>query len=108
MFNVTTGAEGEAAAVLIRALKPREGIDQMRYRRKSADKDLANGPAKLCQALTIDKRHNGCDLIAGERIWIETGRPVPDREVASGPRIGIPYARPEHRQLHWRFWYKPF
>jgi DNA-3-methyladenine glycosylase len=104
MFNVTTGRVGEAGAVLIRAIAPCEGVGQMRICRNSADKDLTNGPAKLCQALSIDKRHNGCDLTLGERIWIEASGPAAGRDVNAGPRVGIPYARPAHRKLPWRFW----
>lgn len=68
MLNVVTGKEGEAGAVLIRAVEPLEGIDLMVRRRKFKGlKDdlinLTNGPAKLTQAFGIDKRHNSIDIV---------------------------------------------
>ncbi len=64
--NVVCGPEGEAGAVLIRALDPCRGIEQMRRARPAArrDRDLCNGPAKLCQALGITGVDNGVDLLA--------------------------------------------
>ena len=104
MFNVTTETEGAAAAVLIRALAPTEGIAIMRGHRNVADKDLVNGPAKLCRALAIDKHLDGCDLTLGEQLWIEAVSSLQRRTIMTGPRIGIPYAQPAHQQLPWRFW----
>ncbi len=64
--NVVCGPEGEAAAVLIRALAPTSGLAAMRDARPAArlDRDLCNGPAKLCQALGITGADNGVDLLA--------------------------------------------
>ena len=104
MFNVTTETDGSPAAVLIRALKPAEGIGLMRRHRPVADKNLTNGPAKLCQALAIDKRLSGRDLALGRQIWIEEVSSIPDNLIKTGPRIGIPYAHPYHRERPWRFW----
>jgi DNA-3-methyladenine glycosylase len=107
--NVVCGPDGEAAAVLIRALAPTEGIEAMREARPAArsDRDLCNGPAKLCQALGITGTDNGTDLLApasggrrrvGVRL-LDDGTPPP-RRPGRGRRIGIKEAT-EHR---WRFW----
>ena len=64
--NVVCGPEGEAAAVLIRALEPTAGLEEMWEARPAArlERDLCNGPAKLCQALGITGDDNGTDLLA--------------------------------------------
>jgi DNA-3-methyladenine glycosylase len=62
--NAVCREDGEAAAVLLRALAPIEGLEVMRAARLRArrDRDLCSGPAKLCQALGIGPAHNGIDL----------------------------------------------
>jgi DNA-3-methyladenine glycosylase len=61
--NVVLGAEGDPSAVLLRAGEVVEGVELARRRRpRSTDRDLARGPARLCQALGIDLRHNGATL----------------------------------------------
>lgn len=79
-------------AVLIRALQPLAQIDLMRAARPRAkrDADLANGPGKLTQALGIDKRHDGADLVKGARgvRIMDDGTPPPSSPIAT-PRIGI-------------------
>ena len=88
-FNAVTRAVGLPSAVLVRALEPLEGVRLMRERRGVAhDRDLANGPGKLCEALGITGALNGLPL--RERpIEILRGVPVPDSQVAVTPRIGI-------------------
>jgi DNA-3-methyladenine glycosylase len=89
-LNVVTADEGFPAAVLIRALEPIEGLVTMRrLRRGRPDRDLTSGPAKLCQALAIDRTFNGLDLCADGPLFIEVGRPVADADVEAGPRIGV-------------------
>ena len=101
--NVVCMPEGTAEAVLLRALAPVSGVDAMRAARPGADKDvqLANGPAKLCQAMGITRTEDGADLVtgsAGIRV-VDDGVPPPTVPAASS-RVGIRHAsdRP------WRWW----
>lgn len=105
-FNVVTNTEAIPHAVLIRALEPDEGIKWMRQRRPlSNDRNLTNGPGKLCQAMAIDRSYNRADLM-GNVVWIEEGRErVTASQIASGERIGIDYAM-EYAAKPWRFWLK--
>jgi DNA-3-methyladenine glycosylase len=99
LLNAVAEPEGEASAVLIRALEPTEGLDEMRRRRRvGADDQLCSGPGKLTEALGVGLEDNRADLcrdpfllLPREDGW--TG------EVVAGPRIGITKAvdRP------WRF-----
>jgi len=104
-LNIVTGPEGEGQAVLIRALEPLEGVDVMRARRGPVpDRQLTNGPGKLCQALAIDRRLDGHDLCLGETLWLEPG-PPPEEAICAGPRVGV---RGDALALHraWRFYLK--
>ena len=103
MFNVVTEEKGSPGAILIRAVEALEGLHQMQARRKKSGKDLTNGPAKLCQAMVIDKSLNGWDLTCGKTLWLEDYKAIPDTWVLSGPRIGIDYADPKDRQANLRF-----
>ena len=103
-LNVVTEEEGFPAAVLIRALEPLEGLDIMRrYRSGRPDRELTNGPAKLCQALAIDRGFNRVDLCTGEVLFIEEGRMVAQEEVGTSPRIGIK-ADELAMSVPWRFY----
>ncbi len=96
--NVVTGTEGYGAAVLLRALLPIAGLELMSERR-GGRRDLANGPAKLCQAFAIGPAHNGADLCTASDIGLyDDGTPPPARPVV-GPRIGISKAV----DLPWRW-----
>jgi DNA-3-methyladenine glycosylase len=114
--NVVCGPEGEAAAVLIRALAPLTGVDEMWEARPAArlERDLCNGPAKLCQALGITDADSGADLLAARRRaragtpaaggtgavrLLDDGTPPP-RRPGRGTRIGIR----EATEKRWRFW----
>jgi DNA-3-methyladenine glycosylase len=104
MLNVVTERVGYPAAVLIRALEPLEGIDVMRRLRGSvADRDLARGPARLCQALAIDRAWNGTDLVRGDGLFIEGGIRLGEDDVVASPRIGIDYSADCDREAPWRF-----
>ena len=98
--NVVVGSEGEAAAVLLRAGEVVEGAELARARRpRSADRDLARGPARLCRSLEVDLRHNGADLAAGP-VTLRLGPPVEEHRVLSGPRVGLRAGA----EAPWRFW----
>jgi DNA-3-methyladenine glycosylase len=103
-LNAVTEAEGFPAAVLIRALEPAEGLEEMRRRRGGCpDHQLANGPARLCQALGIGRALNGADLCAVGPLFIADGPSVPDEEVLRTPRVGISYAEEKDQRALWRF-----
>ncbi|MCC7409368.1 MAG: DNA-3-methyladenine glycosylase [Phycisphaeraceae bacterium] len=112
-LNVVAGREGEPVAVLIRAIEPVEGLDVMRSlrvalrraRTKSADTELASGPARLCQAMGIDRALDGTDLTRGDGLFIEQVRKrvLPSGGIAVGPRIGVDYAG-EWAKKPLRFW----
>ena len=92
-FNAVTLPEGVGSAVLVRGLEPLEGLALMRRRRPAAkrDRDLCNGPGKLCLALGIDGRHDGVPLTRGA-LTIHRGIEIPDADVEVTPRIGITQA----------------
>ncbi|HET8606934.1 MAG TPA: DNA-3-methyladenine glycosylase [Gaiellaceae bacterium] len=96
-LNVVCGPADEAEAVLIRALEPTAGLAAMRARRGVEDaRALCSGPGKLCQALGVDRRHDGLPLDE------PPFQLLPRREepqIVAGPRIGITKAR----DLPWRF-----
>ncbi len=89
-FNAVTRAPGLPSAVLVRALEPLEGVELMRARRPAArrDRDLCNGPGKLCAALGIGADHNRVPLDAPP-LTIHQGSSVADDAVDVTPRIGI-------------------
>jgi len=103
-FNVVSNVEGIPHAVLVRALEPAEGIELMRTRRRGrSERDLTNGPGRLCAALGIDRGLDGADLL-GDRVWIEEGHgSAPSAAIAVGRRVGIDYAL-EWAEKPWRFW----
>ena len=93
-FNVVTLPDGIPSAVLIRAVEPLDGLPLMHSRRDGVARalDLARGPARLCQALGIDRQLDGHDLTLGRRLWIENGD-LEAIEVLVTPRIGISSAQ---------------
>jgi DNA-3-methyladenine glycosylase len=103
MLNLVTEEEENPCAVLIRAILPLTGIEEMEARRKRKGADLTNGPAKLCQALSIDKSLNGWDLTIGEALWVEDYKKIPDSAIERTPRIGIDYSNKKDREALWRF-----
>jgi DNA-3-methyladenine glycosylase len=118
--NVVCRPEGEPGAVLLRALAPIEGLGEMTERRSVVrsprhvgwpgdsppalrSEDLCSGPAKLCEALGIDRAWDGRDLLAENAgvALLDDGTAAPRRAV--GTRIGLSPACAS-RTLHWRWW----
>lgn len=97
----------EAGAILLRALEPVSRVELMRARRgRAADPDsrLCSGPARLCQAMDVNRALDGHDLTAGDELWLASADEVPrEGEISSGPRIGVDYAS-EWAAQPWRFW----
>ncbi len=102
-MNVVTEAKGIGAAILIRAVEPLEGIETMRLNRGPhiPVRDLANGPAKCCQAFAIDNNENGLSLTSSH-LFLEEGAIRSGEEIALSPRIGIS----KSTELPWRFFLK--
>lgn len=101
MLNAVTEAEGFPGAVLLRAIQPLEGLDVISTNRQGRD---TNGPAKLTQALGIQKDLNNCNLCTScGGLWIEMGHPISEESVTIGPRVGL-YTVPEPwKSRLWRF-----
>lgn len=94
-FNAVTEPAGVAAAVLVRAIEPREGIDVMRTQRRAGGKpvhdvDLCRGPGRLCQALQIDRSFSGYDMQQrNSLLFVERDTAITGEQVCTSPRIGV-------------------
>jgi DNA-3-methyladenine glycosylase len=100
-LNLVTERKGYPAAVLIRALEPVDGVELMkRRRRRKKLRDLTSGPAKLCQALGVDRRLNQADLLS-DIIFVEDRGEVPGGTTRSS-RIGVN----DGKEKNWRFFIK--
>ena len=99
MLNVVAHREEVAAAALIRAAEPLEGLETFRQRRPKAarDGDLLSGPGKLAAAFGLTGEHDGIDLWSGQALRLESGEAT--KHVVCGSRIGITAGK-EHL---WRF-----
>ena len=93
--NVVTGKENIGEAVLIRAIEPINNIETMQLNRFSKTqisekelKNLTNGPAKLCKALSISKHDNGTNLLDDE-IYILDSKDISETNIVTTARIGI-------------------
>jgi DNA-3-methyladenine glycosylase len=86
-LNIVCGEEGVSSAVLIRALAPVRGLEEMRARRGVADdRLLCSGPGRLCQALAITREQDGLP-VDQPPFELRERRDAP--ELVVGPRIGI-------------------
>lgn len=122
-MNVVTEPESSPAGVLIRALEPIAGLDEMRVRRKNKKRtpletspftpmlskkevqSLCNGPGKLCQAMGIDASCYGLDLLGNELYIAPPDTPLNNSEIETSPRINIDYAG-DAKDFLWRFFIK--
>jgi DNA-3-methyladenine glycosylase len=96
--NVVTGEPGDGSAVLIRAIEPLSGVDEM-LRRRQGRWPLAEGPGRLCQALGIGPEHDGVDLCRDDDFGLFDDGTAPPEGPIVGPRIGITKAV----ELPWRW-----
>jgi DNA-3-methyladenine glycosylase len=100
LLNAVAEPDGQAAAVLIRALEPTDGIAEMRRRRgERPDTDLCSGPGKLTEALGVDLEMNGAALDRAPFAVFPRSEGWRQVEVVAGPRIGITKAT----ENPWRF-----
>ncbi len=97
--NIVSDRLDVPTACLIRAIEPVEGIEAMRHhraRKKSArvlrDTDLCSGPAKLTQALAIDRELDGADLVRSDVLFVAGRHSVSQEAVVAAPRVGVAYA----------------
>ncbi len=107
MFNVVTSVEGQPHAVLIRAIVPTYGIEEMLMRRNMSllKPNITSGPGSVARALGISRKINAFSL-NGDTVWIEdTGLAFADDEIKILPRIGVAYAA-EDALLPYRFFVK--
>ncbi|KAM4697794.1 DNA-3-methyladenine glycosylase [Rhinophrynus dorsalis] len=97
-FCMNVSSQGDGAAVLLRSLEPLDGLDAMRTFRNSRrnehakplkDRELCNGPSKICQALGYDKSFDRRDLGNDPVTWVEAGDKILDQDIVSCARIGI-------------------
>ena len=103
--NAVCGDDGEGAGVLIRALEPLAGLEQMRRARPRAknDRDLCRGPARLTQAMGVNGTHDGIDLASGlAQFTIVDDGVAPPQKLVGRERVGISRAT----DFLWR-WYVP-
>ena len=102
-FNVVAPAEQKAAAILVRAVEPMDGLEMMARDRGLVDRDdidelkdstignLTTGPGKLCQAFDIGTSLDGATL-DGPPLWLEPGEPAvdnADESIGASSRIGL-------------------
>lgn len=112
-FNIITKEEGSPEGVLIRAVEPIQGFEQIAQNRFSLSynellpkyiKNLTNGPSKLCIALGISKeRHNFMDLITSDELYVEDGEKINIEDIVETTRVGIDYAE-EAVYFPWRYY----
>ena len=106
--NVVTGEAGHGTAVLIRAVEPLAGMEQMainRYGKNLVNEkekfNLTSGPGKVCQAFGITREYYGEDLMRG-RVYLLNQKKVPEDKIVRTTRIGIK----KSTELRWRFYIK--
>jgi len=107
MLNLVTEKKYFPSAVLVRAIEPKEGVEDMfKNRNVEVKYDLTNGPGKLTKALNIKKNLNGKSITSRKSLWVEKIDISKDFIIESAPRIGIDYAEERSRNQKWRFFIK--
>lgn len=104
LFNIVTNVKDVPHAILVRAIYPTVGVEEIvRRRGAKLSPHLCVGPGKVSQALGIDLLHNNLSL-TGQEIWLQDdGVRVNPSDIQTGPRIGVDYAG-EDTKLPFRFW----
>lgn len=105
MLNFVTEPEGLPAAVLLRAVIPVEGREQIRSRRAGRRAaEWTDGPAKICQAFAIDGTFDGLDLCTvSAPLFIEQVTSIADSSVTTSARVGLNSVEEPWRSIPWRF-----
>ncbi|TDC70524.1 DNA-3-methyladenine glycosylase [Actinomadura sp. GC306] len=101
-MNLVCGPDGTSMAVLLRAGEVVAGEETARARRlRSTARDLARGPARLCQALGVAREQNGLDVCSPEgSLSVHAGEPADASLIRTGPRTGVTGAK----DVPWRYW----
>ena len=107
LFNVVTHSKEVPHAILLRALEPIRGIDEMLRRtgKKKLDSTLTHGPGNLSKALGIFTSHSGFSLTGKELFIADDGFGFNKKEIGASPRIGVDYAGKD-ALLPYRFYVK--
>jgi len=107
LFNVVTNSKDIPHAILIRALEPIEGIEEMLLRtgKKKFDNTLTRGPGNVSKALEIFTKHSGMSLLNKKLFIADDGLNYKKNEIGSSPRIGVDYAGAD-ALLPYRFYVK--
>jgi DNA-3-methyladenine glycosylase len=105
MLNFVTEVQGYPAAVLLRGIVPDEGFSRISKRRSGRrPTELTDGPAKICQALRIDRSFDGHDLCTSRsKLFIEKIGSAPRSGVTTGPRVGLNNVPEPWKSKPWRF-----
>ena len=105
LFNITTYDAEHPDTVLIRAIEPLVGVDEMLRRRGLSEvkRTLTAGPGVLSQALALTPVLSG-EPVAGPHIWFEdAGEVINNESITISSRVGLEYAGEEAVALPWRF-----
>ena len=107
LFNVVTNSREIPHAILVRALDPVEGIEEMllRTNKKKLDHTLTRGPGNVSKALGILTKHSGLSLLDDRIFIVDDGSKYSKGDIAASPRIGVDYAG-EDALLPYRFYVK--
>jgi DNA-3-methyladenine glycosylase len=107
MFNIVTNKAGVPHAILIRAVEPMEGVEDMLIRTGKAkpDHSLTRGPGNVGKALGFHTSQCGLSLTGPELYVADDGFLVDPASIVASPRIGVDYAG-EHAEWHYRFYLK--
>ncbi len=102
LVDIVTEGVGVPSSVLIRAVEPLEGVEQMKKFRKTEDLlNLTSGPSKFCQAFSISKELDGVDITESDsELFLITNKNISSKEISTSGRVGISRAK----DMPLRFW----